>query len=41
MSSPAISLPHDHGHAAGHGDGHHGHVHLQYQPGLPLSRGKL
>jgi heme/copper-type cytochrome/quinol oxidase subunit 3 len=44
MSSPAISLPHDHGHAGGHhdhGDGHHGHVHLQYQPGLPLTRGKL
>jgi cytochrome c oxidase subunit 3 len=30
-----------HGHDAhGHGAGH-GHVHLQYQPGLPLSRGKL
>ena len=44
MSSPSISLPHDHGHAGGHhdhGDGHHGHVHLQYQPGLPLTRGKL
>lgn len=41
MSSPAISLPHDHGHTGGHDDGHHGHVHLQYQPGLPLSRGKL
>jgi cytochrome c oxidase subunit 3 len=41
MSSPAISLPHDHGHAGGHDDGHHGHVHLQYQPGLPLTRGKL
>ena len=44
MSSPAISVPHDHGHAGGHhdhGDGHHGHVHLQYQPGLPLTRGKL
>jgi cytochrome c oxidase subunit 3 len=41
MSSPAISLPHDHGHSSGHDDGHHGHVHLQYQPGLPLSRGKL
>lgn len=41
MSSPAISIPHDHGH---HGDGHHGghgHLKLQYQPGLPLSRGKL
>jgi len=43
MSSPAISVPHghdnDHGH--GHDDGHHGHIHLQYQPSLPLSRGKL
>lgn len=37
MSSPAIPVPHDHGHV----DGHHGHVHLQYQPGLPLTRGKL
>jgi len=43
MSSPAISIPHDHDqdHAGGHDDGHHGHVHLQYQPGLPLTRGKL
>ena len=41
MSSPAISVPHDHGHAGGHDDGHHGHLHLQYQPGLPLTRGKL
>ena len=46
MNASAISLPHDHsghGHDGGHGDdGHHaGHVHLQYQPGLPLSRGKL
>jgi cytochrome c oxidase subunit 3 len=24
-----------------HGDGHSGHVHLAYQPSLPLSRGKL
>ena len=24
-----------------HGDGHGGHVHLAYQPSLPLSRGKL
>ena len=40
MSSPAISIPHDAGHAGGHDDDH-GHVHLQYQPGLPLSRGKL
>ena len=38
MSAPAISVPHDHGH---HDDGHHGHLKLQYQPGLPLSRGKL
>ncbi|NBU40546.1 MAG: heme-copper oxidase subunit III [Planctomycetia bacterium] len=51
MNASAISLSHDHsghdhsghGHDGGHGDdGHHsGHVHLQYQPGLPLSRGKL
>ena len=41
MNASAISIPHDHGHAGGHDDGHHGHVHLQYQPGLPLSRGKL
>ena len=41
MSSPAISVTHDHGHAGGHDDGHHGHLHLQYQPGLPLTRGKL
>jgi cytochrome c oxidase subunit III len=40
MSSPAISVPHDHGHGH-HDDGHHGHLKLQYQPGLPLSRGKL
>ena len=41
MNASAISIPHDHGHSGGHDDGHHGHVHLQYQPGLPLSRGKL
>ncbi len=41
MSSPAISIPHDHDHHGGHDDGHHGHLKLQYQPGLPLSRGKL
>ncbi len=43
MSSPAISVPHDHGHHdhGHHDDGHHGHLKLQYQPGLPLSRGKL
>ena len=42
--SATISHGHDHGHGhAGHaGDGdHHGHVTLQYQPGLPLTRGKL
>ncbi len=37
MSASAVSVPHDHG----HDDGHHGHIHLQYQPGLPLTRGKL
>ena len=42
MSSPAISVPRDRGHDHGHhDDGHHGHLKLQYQPGLPLSRGKL
>ncbi len=41
MNASAITIPHDHGHSGGHDDGHHGHVHLQYQPGLPLSRGKL
>jgi cytochrome c oxidase subunit 3 len=49
MSSSSIALggSHTHGHDAhggSHGDGHGdhgGHVHLQYQPGLPLSRGKL
>jgi cytochrome c oxidase subunit 3 len=45
MNASAISIPHghdDHDHHDGHGDGHghHGPV-LQYQPGLPLSRGKL
>ena len=43
MNASAISIPHGHdGHSAGHDDGHghHGPV-LQYQPGLPLSRGKL
>lgn len=39
-SSVAIPHDHDHGHHGGHDD-HHGHVTLQYQPGLPLSRGKL
>ncbi|MFM7244202.1 MAG: heme-copper oxidase subunit III [Planctomycetaceae bacterium] len=37
--SATIAHGHDHGHA-GHGD-HHGHLTLQYQPGLPLTRGKL
>ena len=43
MSSPALSVPHDHGHHddGHHDDGHHGHLKLQYQPGLPLSRCKL
>ena len=42
MNASAITIQHghdDHGHGDGHG--HHGHVTLQYQPGLPLSRGKL
>ncbi|MFM8734478.1 MAG: heme-copper oxidase subunit III [Pirellulales bacterium] len=39
MHASAASISHGHDHA-GHGD-HHGHVTLQYQPGLPLSRGKL
>lgn len=39
-SSVAIPHDHDHGHHGGHDD-HHGHITLQYQPGLPLSRGKL
>jgi heme/copper-type cytochrome/quinol oxidase subunit 3 len=43
MNASAISIPHGHGHDDGHDDGHghHGHVTLQYQPGLPLSKGKL
>jgi cytochrome c oxidase subunit 3 len=45
MNASAHSVPHGHDdhHAHGH-DGHgggHGHITLQYQPGLPLSRGKL
>lgn len=32
---------HDHSHGDHGGDHHHGHLKLQYQPGLPLSRGKL
>jgi heme/copper-type cytochrome/quinol oxidase subunit 3 len=40
MSASTVSIPHGHDH--GHGDhGHHGHLTLQYQPGLPLTRGKL
>ena len=38
MNAPSIALGHG---TPGHDDGHHGHVTLQYQPGLPLSRGKL
>jgi cytochrome c oxidase subunit 3 len=48
MNASAISLQHGHdGHSHGDdghdhdGGGHHGHLTLQYQPGLPLSRGKL
>jgi cytochrome c oxidase subunit 3 len=53
MNASAISIPHGsaghdmhHGSGGhdgdhGHGDHGHGHVTLQYQPGLPLSRGKL
>jgi cytochrome c oxidase subunit III len=47
MNASAIFLPHGHDdHSHGHDDGHHdGHGHhgpvLQYQPGLPLTRGKL
>ena len=38
----SISSGHDHGHDGHAGDdGHHGHITLQYQPGLPLTRGKL
>jgi cytochrome c oxidase subunit III len=37
-----FSPPHDHAHADhGHGDHGHGHLVLQYQPALPISRGKL
>jgi cytochrome c oxidase subunit 3 len=46
MSASAITVSHGHdghGHGHGHDDGHghHGHITLQYQPGLPLTRGKL
>lgn len=30
-----------HSHDVGHGDHGHGHIQLQYHPGLPISRGKL
>jgi cytochrome c oxidase subunit 3 len=41
MNSSAHSIPHDHAdHHDDHGGGH-GHLTLQYQPGLPLSKGKL
>lgn len=40
MNAHSLSLPNDHGHHDSHGD-HHGHITLQYQPGLPLSKGKL
>jgi cytochrome c oxidase subunit 3 len=48
MNASAISIPHGsaghdmpHGSGGHDGDHGHGHVTLQYQPGLPLSRGKL
>jgi heme/copper-type cytochrome/quinol oxidase subunit 3 len=42
MNASSVAIPHDHDHShhGGHDD-HHGHITLQYQPGLPLSRGKL
>ena len=39
MHAHAASVSHGHDHAGD--DGHHGHITLQYQPGLPLTRGKL
>ena len=36
-----FSPPHDHADDHGHGDHGHGHLVLQYQPALPISRGKL
>ena len=36
--SNATSAAHQHDE---HAEGHHGHIELQYQPGLPLSNGKL
>jgi cytochrome c oxidase subunit 3 len=45
MNASAHSIPHGHDDrdAHGHDDhgGGHGHIVLQYQPGLPLSKGKL
>lgn len=45
MSTSAIvagsGLAHGDHHGDHHDDGHHGHLKLQYQPGLPLTRGKL
>ncbi|MEN9667520.1 MAG: Cytochrome c oxidase subunit 3, partial [Planctomycetota bacterium] len=45
MNASAPSIPHGHDDrdAHGHDDhgGGHGHIVLQYQPGLPLSKGKL
>jgi heme/copper-type cytochrome/quinol oxidase subunit 3 len=41
MNASAISVSHGHDHGHHDGHGHHGHVTLQYQPGLPLSKGKL
>ena len=40
MNASAMSMSHGHTDDHGHGHGHHGPV-LQYQPGLPLTRGKL
>ena len=47
MNASASSISHghagdaSHGDHGDHGDHGHGHITLQYQPGLPLSRGKL
>jgi len=40
MNASAMSISHGHADDHDHGHGHHGPV-LQYQPGLPLTRGKL
>ncbi len=40
MNASSVVLTDDQEHSDGHDD-HHGHITLQYQPGLPLSRGKL